>query len=224
MLKKIKLSILVLLLNCLSVAHAEIITEYWYADVINTTHTAAAAIGETLSWSVTYDDEGRYMRQYADGSDGIAQTADDSLNILWDVTAPAYSVDWNVFSDATFDFGNIWEKMEQVVIDSSLGFRDAYNINEFLFYGADDKNRYEYVADHKDLFLVDNFDPALNDTARFNVYYRYTDHSPQSVRIDIGNFRIADAPVPAPSALSILVLGISSLLYRRKKHNLVASA
>lgn len=191
------------------------ITEIWQAEVLNTTHTAAAAIGDILSWTVTYDDTSRYMRQYWDGPDGKAQTADDTVNIVWDVEAPAYASDWNVFSDAVFDFGNIFSRMEQVVFDSSLVLRDAYNINEFLFYGGDTKNRYEYVADNRDLFLIDNLDPLINDTARFNVYYHYTDGSPQSVRIDVGNFVKSEASVPEPGTLALLLSGML-LLQRRK--------
>ena len=207
-----KTQIFTLLLSLFAeTASAELITEVWQAEVINTTHTAAAAIGDILNWSVTYDDESRYMHQYSDGADGVASTADDLLNITWDVQAPAYAVDWNVFSDAVWDFGNIFTKMEQVVIDSALSFRDAYSINENLFYGADDKNRYEHVADHRDLFLIDNFDPLINDTARFNVYYWYINGSPESVRVDVGNFSKTTVSAPEPASMMLIILGLVTL-------------
>lgn len=188
------------------------ITEIWQAEVVNTSHTAAAAIGDILTWTVTYDDAGLYMSQYYDGSDGIANTADDTLHQIWDVQVAPYSSLYNVFSDAIWDFGDIFTKMEQVVFDSSLSLRDAYNFNQKLFYGADTRNLYEYVADHRDFFFYDNF--GVNDTARFNVYYWYTTGSPESVRIDVSNFTQLQASVPEPGSLSLLLLGMVAVFAR----------
>lgn len=188
------------------------ITEIWQAEVVNTTHTAAAAIGDILTWSITYDDSSRYMTQYYDGPDGVANTADDSINQIWDVQASPYSSLYNVFSDATWDFGDIFAKMEQVVFDSALSLRDGWNYNQNLFYGADTKNLYEYVADHRDFFFTDNF--GVNDTARFNVYYWYTTGSPESVRVDVSNFTQVQASVPEPGSLAMLLLGFAAVFGR----------
>ena len=67
-------------------ASAALITKTFEADVFNTYRTDVVNIGDSISWSLTYDDASTSYTVFNDGVDGLGGTSDDTVDFVSNCT------------------------------------------------------------------------------------------------------------------------------------------
>ena len=203
-------------------ATAEIITDIWHANITSVVNTSAFSVGDSVSWTVTYDDASTSSHYYGDGTDGMAGTADDTL-----LGAINVSGTYSFSADTVTDISSIVSQMVAGIADFN-SFYDFNSINyDRLYTQATNGRMYnDLVHDHITFF-------ARSDGASTN--YLSLHYNPvglnnyKSSVISFGNYTIErnvslptnDGDVPEPSDLSLLMAGLAGLstVRRRKKNN-----
>lgn len=95
-------------------ARANLVRDTYQATITNVSNNNNFSIGETFSWTVTYDYDQLRMYTYGDGSNGIAEfgRGDDSINDIACMTGYVESgcVYYHApihLSDGVFNFGYV---------------------------------------------------------------------------------------------------------------------
>ncbi len=125
--------------------HAALVTDTWQANIyaVNLTHSNFV-VGDTIQWTVTYDDAGTEMHRFDD----------TGSNILITYTMPNSS--YSYYSDAVFDFGSIFTE-----IQNNQTLYDMYGWN------ASFTTKYQYDPSPSMSFYDDSFIFVMQGSSGF---------------------------------------------------------
>jgi len=204
-----------LLLSVSSIAHAGLITKYYVAD-LTSENTTLLSVGDTITWSVTFDDTSLVMNQYDDGLDGVAGTSDDFSNATF-TTTPTSS--YNIYANATFDFQSlIAASNNEIAILTGL-YADINQFNRSWYFARTNGTQNQMTTFYDDItFDAADFPTTLGGgTGSFKHYYRNNLNNLLSINLNFNKVREVVQTVPEPSTLAIFALGMIGLASRRFK-------
>jgi len=212
MFKKTLGAIGLLMLSC--TANAGLITTNYMADVNAVYNSTTVSVGDSVSWSVTYDEDSISSHMYKDGLDGIAGTADDQID--WTNNC---AIGCQFRADVVYSNLNILPVLLQEILATSGALRDYQNQNRSdVYINAYNAEFYEFTADSI-AFEFNIFTNSAYGQLSIQTYLENGYVGSKTVRFN--NIRTANIDVPEPSTLSIFALGMFGLVSRKfKKNNL----
>ncbi len=209
-----------LLLSSLS-AEAALVTDRWTATLDGVLNTTAYSVGDSISWTVTYDNTSTSMNYFDDGADGVGKTADDISHIAG-TACP--SCTYTLTANSSTNIEHMINQMITGIANYAASY-DFYSLNYDRIY---DQRTPLYTYNERVIddigFLADNYNGGSRNMLK--LYYNQTNNSNYNMAwISWGQATITrniTAPtqsIPEPSVISIFGLGIVgiSLLRRRKK-------
>jgi hypothetical protein len=205
-LKNILASICLLALS--STASAGIITKSFEAEINNVFRTSVVSVGDTFSWSVTYDDSSTVSTWFLNGPDGLANTADDTVDFTQDCTL---SPTCEFRGDIEFTIIGLLPELYAEMIGNGEAYRSTSSQNYSHLYSN------IYGADYYKL-LTDKVSLEFNVFSN-SAYGSFRFLSSTQPYIGFNNIRevTGQVSVPEPSSLAILGLGLLGLVRFRKK-------
>jgi len=199
---------------------AGIITEEWSAEVYSTENNSFA-IGDILTWQMTYDDEGTIAYVTSDGADGVIGTVDDYIYDTYDATCPTgvfcnrYSVYTNLINST---FSSIVEQLK-VDVATSLQPTDVIEaVNRNSRYNnwtyTNGEQRYaDWEID--DAYMAMGYYHATSSSAMAQYYYLLNGAQTVS-NIALKNLTLTNVTqVPEPASALVLLLGIAAMTRSR---------
>ena len=191
---------------------AGLITEYYTSTITNAENTTGVSLGDTFTWSVTFDDTSQRATWDYDGFDRVANTADDTPGGDWCVggTADGCS-DPTVYSDQGY---TMFSDAQFSVAFDLAGAAGSGFIPDDIF-NANYARVYDYRGDRYYNWSADYF--AFSARSYFG---RFLDTNGRSHTIGVNYFSdltaVVSATVPEPSTIPLLALGLLALVvYRR---------
>ncbi|MBV1882262.1 MAG: VPLPA-CTERM sorting domain-containing protein [Pseudomonadales bacterium] len=224
----------VVILIATTLVKASMITEIYSTTVagIHEGDSPFLNIGDTRSFTVTYDNEGDFLGSYKDGLNGVADQGygDDTLSSLDcidnsispDCIASDYHADYVFLSNATYDFSN-WFTLADFGTD--LIENDVYDFNfSFAFKESiTGPTQFEFTGDYWGFAAATGTtDSDLIDHVRFRGLD--IDNNNQVHTVFINSLSLVETdltPVPAPAAgwlLGSALLGLFGLSRRKPIH------
>jgi len=201
---------------------AGIITEEWSAEVYSTENNSFA-IGDILTWQMTYDDEGTVAYVTSDGADGVIGTVDDYIYDTYDATCPTgvfcnrYSVYTNLINST---FSSIVEQLK-VDVATSLQPTDVIEaVNRNSRYNnwtyTNGEQRYaDWEID--DAYMAMGYYHATSSSAMAQYYYLLNGAQTVS-NIALKNLTLTNVTqVPESNSFAIFVIALLILLSRQFK-------
>jgi len=201
---------------------AGIITEEWSAEVYSTENNSFA-IGDILTWQMTYDDEGTIAYVTSDGADGVIGTVDDYIYDTYDATCPTgvfcnrYSVYTNLINST---FSSIVEQLK-VDVATSLQPTDVIEaVNRNSRYNnwtyTNGEQRYaDWEID--DAYMAMGYYHATSSSAMAQYYYLLNGAQTVS-NIALKNLTLTNVTqVPESNSFAIFVVALLILLSRQFK-------
>jgi hypothetical protein len=197
----------VFILVC-SPVNAYLVTETWQGSVTYSPVIGAGpyySVGDLVRWSVSYESTSTEMHRYNDGPNGIGELGqgDDSLN----TTYSGWS-GYSVMSDATFNFGSIFDNLDSERPAENLLYDTSPT--SFSSYAVGSEVQQWYQVDHLQFYMRNaaaGFHLFAEDSSNDRVYSHY---------VNLENLTL----VPIPAALPLLgsALGLLGLLgWRNRK-------
>jgi len=205
-----------LVLSC--TANAGLITTNYMADVNAVYNSTTVSVGDSVSWSVTYDEDSISSHMYKDGLDGIAGTADDQID--WtNNCSPTDTIGCQFRADVVYSNLNILPVLLQEIFATSGTLRDYQNQNRSdVYINEYNAEFYQFSADSI-AFEFNIFTNSAYGQLSIQTYLENGFVGSKTVRFN--NIRTANIDVPEPSTLAIFALGMFGLASRKfKKNNL----
>ncbi len=209
---------LALALICISSsASATVITESWLATVTGVSNHNAFAIGNTFSWTVTYDDASQRMTQYTDGLNGIGEFGSGDDQLLYDTCTVSYTGPgpctytpadiFTHFSDAVFDLSGYFNVMEL----AGLTGANIHSNNGARAYTTKLGVRTRTMIADDRSFLIDHADTWTN-LPNYPRYASTTTYVSELKEVRYG------AALPEPATIMLLAMGIAGIGVSRRKN------
>jgi hypothetical protein len=192
-------------------ASAGLITTNYIADVNAVYRSSTVSVGDTVSWSVTFDEDSMSSHMYKDGLDGEASTADDQIDWINN----CFPTNCQLRADAVYTNLNILPVLLQEIFDSSGTLRDITSQNRSDVY----INTYgsEYYKFSADSVNFESYIFANSNFGSLSIQTYLDDGSISSKIVRFDNIRTENIDVPEPSTLAIFVLGMLGLASRKLK-------
>lgn len=194
-------------------ANAGLITTNYIADVNAVYRSTTVSIGDTVSWSVTYDEDSMSSHMYKDGLDDEAGTADDQIDWINN----CFPTNCQFRADAVYSNLNILPTLLQEIFDTSGTLRDIQNQNRSDVY----INKYdsEYYKLSADSLTFESFIFTNSNFGSLSIQTYLDDGSTSSKTVRFNNIRKENIDVPEPSTLAIFVFGMLGLASRKVNKN-----
>lgn len=194
-------------------ANAGLITTNYMADVNFVSRSTTVSVGDSVSWSVTYDEDSISSHMYKDGLDDKAGTADDQID--WINNCSPTNCQFR--ADAVYTNLNILSILLQEIIDTSATLRDIRSQNHSDVYI--NKHNAEYYNLSADSVSFENNIFNNNGYGSLSIQTYLKDGSISSKYVAFNNIRKASIDVPEPSTLAVFSLGMFGLASRKLKKN-----
>ncbi len=214
---KIAYFLALILVITINSAHATVVTENWTGTVTVTNSVPGGiSVGDTVQWSVTYDNSSTQRWAYNDGVDGISQQG-----LGDDVKLPStYLANAGEFlSDAIFDFSQISSAIEDAFVVGET-WNDRRDAGGNYVAGIIGSSPYKYQLTRDEFkWITDSihgfraFIYAVNNGRPYQMNLAIRD---ATFSIDTGGGN-GGGTIPEPATLALLSLGLVGIGYRRKK-------
>jgi len=207
--------VLALTLQASSV-NASLVTETFQSTITSYTYPAFN-LGDTFTWTVTYDDNSQRMTLYNDGANRLDDqgSGDDILNHAMctsDYTGAEvcsqFTSDYTMFANAVYDLTQFTDVMAAAGL---TGF-NAIDYNKKLRFNSNSQSYYDYATD--DMTFGENvaityFSVGDPDVGLYA--HTYTTFDSVLVKTTITE------NVPEPAVITLLAVGIAGIGVSRRK-------
>ena len=186
-------------------ASAALITKTFEADVFNTYRTDVVNIGDTISWSLTYDDASTSYTVFNDGVDGLGGTSDDTVDFVSNCTGSC-----QLKSNFTFINFSLIDQVLAGIFGEGSTLRDATSQNyAYVRLTSSGTQNYSFI---KDFISMNANIYSTSSSGSLSVQTRTSVGSISSKQITFNNIREVTGNVAVPEPSSLAVFGLAGLL------------
>lgn len=183
-------------------ASAALITKTFEADVYNTNRTSVVNLGDTISWSLSYDDTSTSYTIFEDGVDGVAGTSDDTLYAISNCTDSCLlkaNLTWINFS--------LIDQVVAEIFSEGATLRDVFGINYArAHFTSSGRQLYSFRQDS----INADFQTSVLGSLSIETITAAGETSNKNIFFE--NIREVTGSVAVPEPSSLAVFGLAGLL------------